>query len=394
MVLSSITTIQDLIDMKKLEGLRLIAGADGLNREVNTCCILDYEYDPELKNKFSHINFRPGMFLLTSFLYAKDAEYLITDAIRQMISSGISGLAIRNVYHLHIQDSIIRYANSLNFPIFLIEDSKRFVEIIIRSIHEGINLRSQLYRHEEIINSIIHKQRTSDADAEKALELYPMMGHYYVAYYFRCDEPASQETWVSANDFLRSYHKHMLYQYYDGALLLCSVEIPDLSSADAECKDIVSHFRTLLPGSIGVSNIHFAPEELRDAIKESVYASMVAKTDDLMHYKDIGVYQILFNIAKTENSRRFSERILRPLYDYDAQNESRLHKTLFGLVECNGNLRALSEMLGQHENTIRQRIARIATLTGLDARKTEDYEQLSMAVKIQNCIDWTESINF
>ena len=65
-------TISELQKMGRLNGFRLIAGEKGLNNEVSACCVLDYEFDPELKNKYQHSNFKPGLLVFTSFLYAKD----------------------------------------------------------------------------------------------------------------------------------------------------------------------------------------------------------------------------------------------------------------------------------------------------------------------------------
>ncbi len=387
-----VTTIQDLINMKKLDGLRLIAGQNGLDREVYTCCILDYEYDPELKNKFSYTNFKPGMLLLTSFMYAKDREYLISDAIRQLIATGISGLAIKNVYHLRIQDSVLRYADSRNFPIFLIDDPGLFVEPIIYSIHEGINLRHDLHRHKELINAVLRQPLCDEDETSRAYSLYPMLGHYFAAFYFRCDEDIPDVSWITADELIRPFRKHMIYQFGRGALLLVTAEIPDVSDTRRECSAFIDKLVNIFPkSSIGMSNIHYSPTELRCAIEESIHASLVLRTSGEMHYMDTGSYQILFSAVRDPRMKEFSERILSPLFDYDVQNEGRLQKTLFGLIECGGNLHELSDALGQHENTLRQRLARIAALTGLDFRNTQEYEQLSLAVKIHNCIQWSNS---
>lgn len=387
-----VTTLQDLINMKKLEGLRLIAGQNGLDREVYTCCILDYEYDPELKNKFSYTNFKPGMLLLTSFMYAKDREYLISDAIRQLIATGISGLAIKNVYHLRIQDSVLRYADSRSFPIFLIDDPGLFVEPIIYSIHEGIGLRRDLHRHGELINAVLRQPLCEEEETTRAYALYPMLGHYFAAFYFRCGEAIPDVAWIAADGIIRPFCKHMIYQFGRGALLLVTAEIPDVDDARRECSAFMDKLISVFPqSSIGMSDIHYSPSELRFAIEESIQASLVLRAQGEMHYKNIGSYQILFSGARDARMKAFSERILNPLFDYDVQNEGRLQKTLFGLIECGGNLHELSDALGQHENTLRQRLARIAALTGLDFRNTQEYEQLSLAVKIHNCIRWSES---
>lgn len=388
-----VTTLQDLIDMKKLDSMRLVAGQQGLEREVTTCCILDYEYDPEFKNKFTYTNFRPGMLLLTSFTYAKDREYLISDAIKQLIATGISGLAIKNVYHLRIPDSILRYADSRNFPIFMIDDPGRFVEPIIFSIHEGIRIRQDMHRQKHMIDTILRLPLGTEEETTRAYALYPMMGRYYLAYYFRMEDEITPEAWTLADDITRSVKNCMIYRYRNGALLLCTVEIPDMDEAHKECEELVSKLWSVFPPCMtGLSDLHYSPVELRDAIEESMRASIVARAPGLMRYADVGSYQIMFCALANKRMRDYSERILAPVFDYDVQNEGRLQKTLFGLVECDGNLHALSDKLGQHENTLRQRLSRIAAVTGLDFRNTPDYEQLSLAVKIRNCLKWYDDL--
>lgn len=390
-----ITTLQDLIDMKKLEGMRLVAGSQGLDREITTCCILDYEYDPEFKNKFTYTNFKPGMLLLTSFTYAKDREYLISDAIKQLIATGISGLAIKNVYHLRIPDSILRYADTRNFPIFMIDDPGRFVEPIITSIHEGIRIRKDINRQKLMIDTVLRLPLGNEEETARAYALYPMMGKYYLAYFFRMEQPLSPEAWTQADDTTRAFKNCMLYRYGSGALLLCTVEIPDLAEAQKECSELVNRLTAIFPPSMtGISELHYSPVELRDAVEEAMRASIVIREPGPMRYADLGSYQIMFSSLADRRMKVFSERILAPVLDYDVQNEGRLQKTLFGLIDCSGNLHELSEKLNQHENTLRQRLSRIASLTGLDFRVTGDYEQLSLAVKIRNCLKWHEDLGF
>lgn len=388
-----VTTLQDLIDMKKLEGMRLVAGQQGLNHEITTCCILDYEYDPEFKNKFTYTNFRPGMLLLTSFTYAKDREYLISDAIKQLIATGISGLAIKNVYHLRIPDSTLRYADSRSFPIFMIDDPGRFVEPIILAIHEGIRIRQDMHYQKLLINKILRLPLGKDEETARAYQLYPMMGRYYLAYYLRMEEELSPEAWTQADGIARGGANCMLYRYRKGALLLCTVEIPDIAEAHRECEPLVKRIVAAFPPCmIGLSDLHYSPVELRAAIEESMRASVIRRDPGLLRYGDTGSYQIMFSALGDRRMRDYSERILAPVLDYDVQNEGRLQKTLFGLVECRGDLHALAEKLGQHENTLRQRLSRIAALTGLDYRNTADYEELSLAVKIRNCVRWHKEL--
>lgn len=100
-------TISDF--SREYEGsVRLIAGSDGVSRAVSGVGILDYELMPGLKNKYQRVNFSPDEIVLSTFLYAKDDPYLITEAVKYLVAKGTSGLIIKNVLHIPIPDQAIR----------------------------------------------------------------------------------------------------------------------------------------------------------------------------------------------------------------------------------------------------------------------------------------------
>ena len=95
-------TVSKLINIPSFAGLKLIAGADGLSRTISKPGILDYEYDPRVTKRYIDINFHPGQFVLTTFLYAVNNEYLIFDAVKNLVSRGASGLVIKNIFSISI----------------------------------------------------------------------------------------------------------------------------------------------------------------------------------------------------------------------------------------------------------------------------------------------------
>ena len=54
--------------------------------------------------------------------------------------------------------------------------------------------------------------------------------------------------------------------------------------------------------------------------------------------------------------------------------------TLAIYFSCSGNLDQAAELLHAHKNTVKYRLGRIQTLTGLDLKKPEDNFMLYMAV--------------
>lgn len=87
-------TISDF--SREYEGsVRLIAGSDGVSCAVSGVGILDYELMPGLKNKYQRANFSSDEIVLSTFLYAKDDPYLITEAVKYLVAKGTSGLIIK-----------------------------------------------------------------------------------------------------------------------------------------------------------------------------------------------------------------------------------------------------------------------------------------------------------
>ena len=78
-------TVEDICNFPEFTNLKLVAGKGGLNNTVDRCGILDYEFVDGVREKWSITNFRDeNMIVVTSFLYAKDNEYLIMVGVKIM----------------------------------------------------------------------------------------------------------------------------------------------------------------------------------------------------------------------------------------------------------------------------------------------------------------------
>lgn len=108
---------------------------------------------PGLKNKYQRVNFSSDEIVLSTFLYAKDDPYLITEAVKYLVAKGTSGLIIKNVLHIPIPDQAIRYANARHYPVFLTTDDSLFFDSVIYEVK----------RHIEQLASIDFAQREIDA---------------------------------------------------------------------------------------------------------------------------------------------------------------------------------------------------------------------------------------
>jgi DNA-binding PucR family transcriptional regulator len=69
------------------------------------------------------------------------------------------------------------------------------------------------------------------------------------------------------------------------------------------------------------------------------------------------------------------------LAEYDGQRGSALLQTLEEFLRRRGSISSTSEALFVHPNTLRQRLRRIADLTGIDLRR-DDWLMVEIAVKL------------
>ncbi|MFJ8234935.1 PucR family transcriptional regulator [Ureibacillus sp. NPDC094379] len=384
-------TLKDLIDLNVFNGMKLISGEKGLSRKISSCGILDYELDRSLKDRYVHSNFQEHQFALTTFLYAKDEEHLINDAIKYLVNKKASGLAIKNVYRLTIHDSVLRYAESMDFPIFLI-DSTMYFENIIISIKDSIEQLGNSHYGQTEIDTILYKSLDPIHIRQHALLLNPSLkNNFFIMYFYFQKHLDNQQFFKIQTIFKKSkmnLPSNSLYRYNNGFLLLYSNDFIDSNDQDILLKEIIQTF--LDPDTkfaIGVSDLHFRLEEIKQAMHEAFYAALLHHHDqaELLKYEEIGTYKSIFPFAKTETMQQFSKQYLNPLRDFDAENTLLLFETLTQFIMCNGNLHELSKKLSLHENTLRYRLEKVAHLTGLNFKKPEQYEQLSLAVKIHIC---------
>ncbi|MBO5994421.1 MAG: PucR family transcriptional regulator ligand-binding domain-containing protein, partial [Firmicutes bacterium] len=120
-------TVSDFYNTYK-EQIRLLCGKGGLVRHVSSVGILDYEFLPEVSGRYKHYNFDEAQLVVTTFMYARNNPNLVMDAIKDLISAGVSGLVIKDVFKIRIPDTAIRYAEAKNFPVFILEPGNLFVE--------------------------------------------------------------------------------------------------------------------------------------------------------------------------------------------------------------------------------------------------------------------------
>jgi GAF domain-containing protein len=139
------------------------------------------------------------------------------------------------------------------------------------------------------------------------------------------------------------------------------------------------------PVSVGISSVCQGEAAFADGFAEAQQAllgTVVLKSEPaILSYEDLGAYKYLLRVALDGGIRDATVDAVGQLAEYDGQRGSQLVQTLEEFLRRHGNISATSEALFVHPNTLRQRLRRIAELSGLDLRR-DDWLMIEIAVKM------------
>lgn len=145
------------------------------------------------------------------------------------------------------------------------------------------------------------------------------------------------------------------------------------------------HAELSRPVSVGVSSVCRGERAFADGFAEAQQALLgtaVLKGEPaVLAYEELGAYKYLLRIALDGGIRDATVDAVSRLADYDTQRGAQLVPTLEEFLRRHGNISATSEALYVHPNTLRQRLRRIAELSGLDLRR-DDWLMIEIAVKM------------
>ncbi len=110
-------------------------------------------------------------------------------------------------------------------------------------------------------------------------------------------------------------------------------------------------------------------------------ARVVRTKPGVVAYEQLGPYKYLLRLALEPEARDQHRDALRPLLAYDDLHHSQLFRTLEEYLRQRGRVATTAAGLYVHPNTLRQRLARIEQITGLDLER-EDALTIEMAMKL------------
>ncbi|MEI7644447.1 MAG: helix-turn-helix domain-containing protein [Chloroflexales bacterium] len=161
-------------------------------------------------------------------------------------------------------------------------------------------------------------------------------------------------------------------------------------SGTSRPRDLVEQLRERLnidyPGiAVAIGGQVGALNEWRRTLEEAEQALILGRQlfgiDRVLAFSDLGVYRLLVRLRETPELWMFYRETLSKLADYDTRQRADLIKTLEAYFSHLGNLRATSEALHVHRNTLLYRLERIKEISGMDLDNSEEHFALWLALR-------------
>lgn len=137
---------------------------------------------------------------------------------------------------------------------------------------------------------------------------------------------------------------------------------------------------------IGIGRVAQGIRDLESSYKDACftirYMKQTKQEEEVLAFKDLGLYQVLASDNATGQLFDFTRELLGPLLKMDRKRSAAYLKTLDCYFASGCNIKATSESLFCHLNTVRYRLERIKKLLKIDLNDVEDRFSLQMALKL------------
>lgn len=141
----------------------------------------------------------------------------------------------------------------------------------------------------------------------------------------------------------------------------------------------------------GIGRTYSGVEGLRKSFREAEQAVVLGpvfwKDQSIIYFNNIGVYRLISLVDNREELRQFYEETVGKLAANDSGSDLNLIETLEQYFKHNESLTETAKQLFIHVNTLKYRLQKIKSISGLSLQKTEEKLMLNMGLKIHRYLE-------
>lgn len=304
------------------------------------------------------------------------------ELVKELSTHNASGLIINTgCYIKEIPRSVKDYCDANDFPLLTVP-----WEVFLADMIKDLSIRVfiQSSTDEQISGALIHaieQPEAKDLYTRDLLPYFDLDGTFQVALIStgdldKMDTVERKRVAYRMQLYLTNLTHNGHFFYYASYFVIIMNAI-----REEECSQILESFservRAKMPDRtvcIGVSdqikdieNLHFAYQRARAAVE------MAQKRNRSLQYFDqMGLYRLLYLVDDRALLQDLSQEPLAPLLEYDAEHNGEYLMTLESYLRNGGSIKAMSEEMFIHRNTILYRMANIKKLLNCSLETPEE----------------------
>lgn len=375
--------VKDVLQLSSLSGVKLISGAKGLEREVSSAGIADYEFVPDIEYH-NDIPFEKESFVISSLLFAQNEPQRIMEAVKMLYRMGTSAFAYKTIIYEQLPKEVLDFSNEKNFPIFSIGQDVYF-ENIIYEIMDAVQREDNLILTEQNLLKMIENQATKEEVNRIGKSISLFFKEYTMVVYVssRTAEQNFDVPRILHSFYLnkRLKNKCMLCRYRNGLFLILTSNFAAADKFEILLREVMESLSVEAERVwICRSRVHRPYDELDRCLRESWHTYVASSIDHTAYgcYEKIGSFRYLAPLADDDAPGCFANDLLSGILD-----KEEFFNTCLLYVQDKGDVSATARDCACHPNTIRYRLAKIKEMTGLEQETdAEFYAEISAAVRI------------
>lgn len=374
----------------KTYGMRLVAGKAGLENFVRWVHIVEDSEVPD----FLHGN----ELVFTTGIGHRGNDWL-KEFAEGLFKHSASGLVVNiGPYITSLPQKLVEFCNDNAFPLFTVPWSVKLIDITYDFCHRIMSSEESETSLAAAFRNLIFNPGNKDGYAP----VLERRGFHDVSdYILIAAKITHKERFGTSADWKK--------QRYQVRKLCASPQYPScifvqenylivirqhFSPTDAErlasqlVETIAASFSEPTEVFAGISGVGLGFNGIHSCYHEAMSAMRLAgmKKQPVMHYRDIGVYKLLFGVESSKILSDYVDTILGPLFEFDSKNNTNCAEVLKCYFENNCSVKEAADILGVHRNTVNYKLKQIRDLLNCDFSE-EDKMKVLLAFHAKELLD-------
>lgn len=379
--------IRELLKIDLFKEMTLLGETICYDNEIDRIGILDYE---AVENKYSL--FRKGDIVLTTLMFARGQPKLAEDALIKLMRQRVSVIAIKTIYYNVVTDKVQSYANQHKIQLMVFNDL--CFEDIIVSVSDEIRKKEVVKYFEVRVDELMKPHKSKQYVLKKLNEINSsFLSSSICAFCTPLNtNPMSNQKLISKimnnvrsrkSKGFNSIH-NTIFVYKTGIFIMLTYNT--CLYHEDYLEDVIKHIGlNKNEFKIGRSRKKTSIYDMIYGISEAIASNAYKNSDEevFINFDDLGLDQLLLPLLKNNWVTSYSYELLNKIKEHDASAKLKLYPTVVEYIKNSGELKKTSEVIGQHVNTIRNRLNKVKDVIGYNETNNDFYEQLYIAVKIE-----------